>query len=235
MLIIILGTGIYFAIFSNLFWLKNIETSGNQKVLTQDINNLIEKEIDRQILFFKSKSIILLNSEKIENDLAKKFPQIESIEIKKKLPNGLIIKVLERTSVAVWCNNESCFSVDKTGIIFEEYRGLDQTIIKFQSSPNETSLGGKIIENDILNDILKTQEKLKSLGVNISEFSVLENSRINVKTKKGWEVYLNTAEDFDWQLAKLSLVLQQEIPLNKQGDLEYIDLRFTKIYYKYKQ
>ncbi len=30
----------------------------------------------------------------------------------------------------------------------------------------------------------------------------------------------------DWQMTKLNLVLEKEIPPEKRGDLEYIDLRF---------
>jgi len=49
-----------------------------------------------------------------------------------------------------------------------------------------------------------------------------------------YELYFDPNSDLNWQIIELSMVLEKEIPLEKRGDLEYIDLRFSKVYYRMK-
>jgi hypothetical protein len=96
-------------------------------------------------------------------------------------------------------------------------------------------LGEKVIDEKILEFILNSDNKLKEeLKINIIEFDLLSQERLNVKTEEGWEIYFDLKGDLNWQTEKLTLVLENEIPPEKRGDLEYIDLRFTRVYYKYK-
>ena len=96
-------------------------------------------------------------------------------------------------------------------------------------------LGQKVIEESLLKSILEIQQKLSSdLKIWITEFDILSNERLNVKTLQGWEIYFNPKGNINWQVVELGLVLEKEIPIEKVPSLEYIDLRFTKVYYKYK-
>ena len=61
---------------------------------------------------------------------------------------------------------------------------------------------------------------------------LVSNSRFNAKTQEGWEIYFNPKENLDWQLTELALVLKQKIPPDERKNLEYIDLRFNKVYIK---
>jgi len=59
-----------------------------------------------------------------------------------------------------------------------------------------------------------------------------EDKRLDIKTAEGWEIYFDLSSDVNFALTKLGLLLEKEIPLEKRGDLSYIDLRFSKVYYK---
>ena len=61
---------------------------------------------------------------------------------------------------------------------------------------------------------------------------IVSEERLNVKTSEGWEIYFNTADDLDWQVQELALVLEKQITPEKRRNLEYIDLRFSRVYYK---
>jgi len=96
-------------------------------------------------------------------------------------------------------------------------------------------LGNKVIEKEFLSSILDTESKLENnLKIPVEEVLVVSDERINLKTSEGWEIYLNPKGDVDWQLTKLSEVLEKEIPLEKRGNLQYIELRFGNFApYKY--
>ena len=46
----------------------------------------------------------------------------------------------------------------------------------------------------------------------------------------GWEIYFNFKGDLNWQILKLKAVLENRIPPEKRGNINYIDLRFERVY-----
>lgn len=225
--LIFIGIIFYLICFLPVFQIKEIKVIGNQKLSTEDIRNLIEENISQKFLFFNSKSIFLVKSDKIRGEIYKKFPQLFLVNLKRKLPNTLTVEVKERTAIGVWCQNENCFYLDREGIIFEENPGQTEFIIKSEEQKPQAFLGEKVIEENFLESILEIEKKLKeNLKIETEELIILTNGRLNVKASESWEIYFNLAGDIEWQLTKLSLVLEKEIPSEKRKSLEYIDLRF---------
>jgi len=246
-----LGAIFYFLIFSPIFQIKGIKISGNKKIQSQEVEGLIKEKINQRLLFFPTKSIFLINSKKIVNSLLENFPQVEKIKLKRKLPTTLIVEIKERSPLAIFCQEENCFFLDKTGTIFEEgpedgeedksssspfAAARDYDLIIKSQNRKEISLGQEIIQEEKLISILEIQEKLKTnLKIVSKEFIIQNGDRVNVKTTEGWEIYFDLKNSLDWQLTKLSLVLEKEIPPEKRGNLEYIDLRFRNFApYKYR-
>ena len=65
-------------------------------------------------------------------------------------------------------------------------------------------------------------------------FEIGERGEVQGVTKEGWRILLDLKENMEWQQTKLQLVLEQKIPLEKRGELQYIDLRFgDQAYIKY--
>jgi len=236
LVLIIFGGIFYLVCFSSIFQIKDIKISGNQKIQTQDIENLIKEKINQKLLFFPTKSIFLIKSNEIVESLLEKFLKIDKVNLKRKLPATIIVEIQERLPLGVWCQGENCFYIDKEGIIFEENPPKVEFIIKSEESIAQGFLGEKVIEKVLLESIFEIQRKLKgSLKINIEEIIILEKEKINAKTSEGWEIYFNPTGDINWQLTKLSLVLEKEIPPERRKDLEYIDLRFGNFApYKYK-
>ena len=74
----------------------------------------------------------------------------------------------------------------------------------------------------------------ESFLFSIIAFTIGERGEIQGITKEGWNILLDIKEDMGWQQIKLQIVLEQKIPLEKRGELEYIDLRFgDQAYIKY--
>lgn len=237
-LIIIIISGVsYLILFFDFFQIKNIKISGNERITTSDLEKEIYQKTIKNFLRLSSKSIFLTSLGRIEESLLKNFPLIDEIKSKRKFPDSLIFEIRERKPVANFCFDSDCFFIDKKGIIFEKSEENFTGFIKIKNSEQKpiSSLGEKVINEKILEFILNTDNKLKEeLKINIIEFDLLSQERLNVKTEESWEIYFDLKGDLDWQTEKLTLVLENEIPPEKRGDLEYVDLRFTRVYYKYK-
>ena len=162
------------------------------------------------------------------------FSLISNVEISKTLPGTIKVIVTERIGRAVFCDffEENvlgkCFVVDEKGVLFEEFLQDGQLLPRIRNSAHKEDLilGNKIIEEELLAIILNFYLGLESLHVQLEEFLIVADNRVNVITKDGWEIYFNPKESIDWQLTKLKAVLDEGISLEERKELEYIELRF---------
>lgn len=225
---IIFGAGFYFFIFSSAFQIKEIKISGNMKVPVEKLKKSISQEVDKKLLFFNLKNIFLANLKEMDDIILREFPQIARVTLEREFPDVLAAQVEERKSVAVFCGQERYFFIDKEGIIFEEIDESNLKMLKIKlTSATSLGLGETVIEKEKIDSILKIESKSTIL---FEEVLIVSESRFNAKTTEGWEVYFNPKRDLDWQLTKLNILLKEKIPPEKRGNLEYIDLRFEKIY-----
>ncbi len=258
LVLIILGVVFYLVIFSSFFQIEEISIRGNKKVSTENLKSIINNRINKKIFFLNSKSIFLANLEEMSKEILEKFPQISDTDLKRDFPDIVTVKIEERKAIGVWCqphtlNAESIesvenntekvqgqdsnyFYVDKEGIIFEKEKGdpvssQNLRIRNLVSSIEDIQLGKKVIEKEQLNQILKIESKLKNdLKIPLREISIISEKRLNAKTAQGWEIYFNPKKDIDWQLKELDFLLEEKIPPDKRRNIEYVDLRFEKIY-----
>lgn len=221
------GGIIYFFLFSSVFQIEKIQVFGNKKSSSEEIIKIISTA---------QKNIFLANLDEITKNILEKYPQIAKIDLKRKFPDGLAIQIEERTAAAVFCQSiieeENCYFIDKEGVIFEEVIELSPETLKIKSeSLGDYELGKSIIEKEKIEQILKINSKLKNdLEVPIEEFFLDSEEKLNIKTYDGWEIYFNPKENLDWQLTELDIILKERIPPEKRRNLEYIDLRFEKIF-----
>jgi cell division protein FtsQ len=241
--LVVSGGIFYLLVFSALFQIEKVTVFNNKKIPKERIQDIVKENLERKIIFFKSKSIFLIDLKKIKENVLNNFPSIAEIEINRRFPNTLNLKVTERKEVGIFCYQEACFLLDKEGIIFENVP-KEIPLLKIQklNIDKEMKLGERMIEKELIQPILEVETKLRDYiplaapDFKITEFSIISEERINAKTSEGWEIYFNPQRDINWQLTKLKALLENEIPAEKRKDLEYIELRFgNSAPYKYRQ
>ena len=241
----------YFLFFSDFFQLEKIIVLGNKKVPEKEITEIVEEGFKSKKTFFLAENILLVNLNKIKENILNSLPQVAEVKMNRKLPRTLIFSILERKGIAEFCKDyelftkdeseftyQKCFLLDKEGIVFEEnlIDNLQLPKIKNPDLRDELELGQKIIEPDLLSGILDIFSALETLNIPTKNILLISEERINVKTSEGWEIYFNPEEDLDWQLTKLRAVLEKDIPSEKRKDLEYIELRFGNLApFKYRE
>jgi cell division septal protein FtsQ len=228
----------YFVIFYKDFQVNKIIISGNDKIDTKYIESLIESNVNKRILSIAgpsgswevvSRSIFLLNPEKLKGQLLKEFPVIESVEVIRKFMQTIEVNLKERVPVAIFCE-EDCFFTDKNGTAFEPLFVMPQNmVIVRQSAKLEDIIVGKeVIHKNIMDLILDTEKNLKdNFKISIKEALITTPTRLNIKTSEGWKIYLDIYPDSkeSSQSTKLNLLLTTGIPPEQRKNLRYIDLR----------
>ena len=231
----IAGVFSYNFLFSPFFQVRELRVSGNQKTASGELDKLIWSDLGREIFLFQSRSIFLASPDRIEQNVIQMFPRIATAELKRELPDILTATVKEREQVAIWCGEARCFLVDKEGVIFEESGKEGYFVLQNSGSGEDLRPGQKVILSEKLSRILEVKNRAAAdAQLVVNEVFLASDKRINARTGEGWEFYINTSDDISWQMTRLKLVLAEEIPAEKRPGLEYIDLRFSKVYYKYR-
>ena len=228
-LILVLGLS-YLFIFSQIFRIEEIKVLNTDDSLKIKVEGVIESEI--------GKSIFLVNLNKISEEILGQFPEIAQLDLKRKFPRIINIQIETREPVGIWCyqSYDKCFFINKEGIIFKEIgeEPIEGKIIILLLKEGEIFvLGEEILVPQILELILEIEKELEeNLKIEIEDFTIVSEKRLNIKTKENWEIYFNLEKDIELELTKLKVLLEKEIPPENRRNLEYIDLRFEKIFYK---
>jgi len=242
--LILISTAVYFLLFYQKLQVKNIIISGNEKAGSQEIENIVLNETNKKIINFlnfnlTSKSIFLVNTENIKKQVLNMFPVIENIKIDKNYPNSISVQIKERKPFAVFVsqNNEDYFYIDEGGIVFEKLQGFPQNMTAIRQLINSADavIGKTAVEKNIMQAISSIKKDLsEKFQIDIREAFISNPLRLDIKTGENWQIYFNLGPDTDinLQITKLNLLLAGEISQEARKNLEYIDLRFDRAYYK---
>ncbi len=233
----------YFLVFFDKIQINNIIIYGNNQVSENDISSLIESGVDKKFIDvfgfnLSSKSIFLANSKKIEREILEAYPEIKAAAVAKIFPNSLAVEIREREKSAVFAQNDKYFYIDPMGIIFNEIQVVDAGffIVRQNLDNNEIYEGKKVVQDIVMEAILKIAKNLKdNFDIDLAEAFISTPTKLDITTKENWKIYFNIEEgnDIPMQIAKLNLLLEQEISYEARQSLEYINLYFkNRAFYK---
>ncbi|MBI3631368.1 MAG: hypothetical protein HY219_00685, partial [Candidatus Staskawiczbacteria bacterium] len=160
------------------------------------------------------------------------------VRVLKKFPQTITIQVKERTIFAVFCqtDDKKCFYIDENGIIFKILEKIPEnvSIIRQLIEDREIFTGERVVKKNIIDLISKVKRNLKdNFQIDIRSAMISTPSRLNIETSENWQIYFNLDSETDIQIAKMYLLLKDEISANARKNLQYIDLRFKdRAYYK---
>jgi len=232
----IVFTIVYLFLLFEPIQIDNVSISGNKKVKTEDIKNIVLLNIDKNI----SKSIFLADTQVLQKEILDKYPQINYAKVSKKLFKTINVEVAEKIPVSVFCQAkvlpEGCYFLDQGGVIFEALKDYapDFSVIKKSQEEPDIFLGKKIFDKNVIDAVLKTKKILKeNYNIDIREALLVNPSQLNIRSSESWEVLLNLEADVNLQIVKLDLLLKNEISEKERRGLSYIDMRFKdRAYYK---
>lgn len=238
--LILLAGFLYFLFFSPYLQIKNIQISGNQKIATSDLENILAQNYKKNFFFWQTQSIVFANLNNASKSIIEKFPAIESLKVSKRLPDSLFLTISERLPLAKFCEGsfseplQNCYFIDKNGVIFEQTDNSGLNFFIRSENINEQKLGSAVLDKKFLDSLLKIQAKVQEEAkITIVEYRLPPEKLIGI-TQESWQAYFDPQKDLLDQAENLSITYREKISADKIDKLEYIDLRFSKIYIKYR-
>lgn len=236
---IIIILGVYLFFFSSLFEIKKTNLSGLSRIEEKEILNLINIQKEKNfLLLFKQKNLLILNKDQLAENFEKKY-EFAKIEIEKKFPNTLNIKIQEKSLALIWLEEGIYYNTDIDGRIISEVSPLDISKDIYPIIENKTEQN---IENYQINfDKQKIDYALDLFSEFIIDVPDIKLEKIifdkdidaiKIRVAGGPEIYFNLQEDLNKQINKL-ITIKNEILKNDFYQKTYIDLRYgERVYYR---
>lgn len=233
-------SGGYYGLFSQRLQVLAVEILGNEKIPAGEIEAVAKESIKRELLgaglfAISSRSILVTDKKGTIKDVLTTFPKIKEVKVQRKFPQKVIVSVKERDPVAVFCDaSEACFLIDDEGVIFEEANNTPSGMltIRNEAPPGEASLGEFMVKKNIIAAIMGIEKSLRdNFQIGVSEVRV--GNPLVVKTTEQWEISFDKEQDMAGQIAKMNLLLKDEIPVEARKSIQYIYLQYKdRAYYK---
>ncbi|WP_343343598.1 cell division protein FtsQ/DivIB [Terrisporobacter petrolearius] len=197
---LLLTLGTCFFLKSDFFFLKQVEINNNKYLSKEDVNNLLNLEGNRNIFFYDLKNL--------ENRV-KESTYVKDCEIKRKIPNKLIVDVKEKNIIGPLYNGKSYCYIDDQGKFVDVLKKIKNDDLIFTIS---YTLNNKILKFDNENDknklitLYKNLDKEKIL-LQIKTVNFTKEKEIIMKGKTGLTICLNKDNNIEKNIEKLSKVM----------------------------
>lgn len=231
-LIILFSGLVYFIFLSGIFQVKNIILINNRSVILEEVEKTLDPIYKKKLLNLEFNNILFFKSQEAKSLLLKKYPRLSSIEIKRKFPDTLEIKVQEREGVIVWDIGDKRYLIDEEGVAFSECLGESNLPKVVDSKKLPIDLNSQIINSDFINFVLQLLEKLPKENIAINSVTISESIYdIEIGTQKGYKIYFDIRRSLDSQINKLRTLLEKIG--GEVNYIQYIDLRIeNKVFYR---
>lgn len=240
-----IGANIYALFFSPFTAVSKIKITGTEtidgEIVSEKIRNVMEGKYLRLI---RRDNFIFLPKMKIAEKIKKDLLRVDSVEIVKKFPNEMTVRLKEKSLKLVLCAGEACFVIDDAGLAYAPadfeagQLGEKNLDILRDDSGKEISQGGAALDSEYVNFILAAKNKIESdLGIEAQKeihTPNISSGDVRMETIEGWKIFLDKNIPVEKEVEMLRITLNK-IDEQKRKDLEYVDLRVNnKVFYKFK-
>lgn len=211
---LLIGGSIYFLL-SPYFNIKHITASGNEKITSDEIISLSGIKLDENMFKISSKEV---------EQAVKINAYIDSVNLKRKLPDSIEIQVVERKPAYMLTIGNAYAYINSQGYILEiSKESLKLQIITGIATPEEDiEAGNRLCTEDLekLNSVIQIMDSANSneLGDLITKINI-ENKQdyvLELKSEKK-NVHLGDTSDIGTKMLYIKTVLENE--KGKEGDI----------------
>jgi cell division septal protein FtsQ len=254
--------GVTAAVFASpVLRLDLIEVVAEKGIDSRDIRSVAYRQMEQS--FLGSQKNVFFFSIPTFNETVRQTFDIETLSIKKRLPNSLVIHVSGRPYRFLWSSQGKVYDTDSHGRILKEHMGdseeppfgehvasarQQEAIVEPRIVPSGSQIttvidegNQEVYEQDtVLTEgavafALQLPDACEKAGIPIAKILTTKMGKdFRIETKDGWNLRLTSQEDLNSQLSNVSEVIAQKIK-GEQRKLDYIDARFgNRVYHAFK-
>lgn len=210
----------YFFIHSAYFSLKDIEVTGNKTLSADQVIELSGLSMGENIFRVDAQSVAL----KIEM-----HPSVKKTVISRQIPSTLIVKIAERSPVALVVVQDGFVIVDQDTFYIQKVNDIQDLQLPIISGVKvDSSLRpGTSIGTEGLNTALKLITLLdEDFLKNVAEIVAPSSLSLTLKTIQGVEVRFGEPVQLERKIKLMQSLLFQNGAIINSDTVEYIDLRY---------
>ncbi|MFA5384347.1 MAG: FtsQ-type POTRA domain-containing protein [Eubacteriales bacterium] len=210
--ILLLLLVVYVLIGSSFFEIQKVEVKGNDFYTTEKIKSLAGIDLHENIF----KVNLSAASSRI-----KKLSMIREAEVKRDLPSGVIISIVEREPVAFLFAPPNFILIDEEGVYCRKGKVGEADLPVITGFDMRIPPEGQAVQNQFLTVVLEVVKNLpQELNSTLSEINVDKNKKITVYTLDGIQCRMGLPDD----IARKGDVLGQVLDKLEDREIDYIDL-----------
>lgn len=188
---------------SSLFNSSNINIEGNKRISTNEIIKILDIKEDKNIFMYNTKQM----EESLMNNNS-----IESVKVKRYIPNKLQILVIEKEIVAILKEGENYCYIDSKGNLIQQIKELDSNEKNIVIEYKYNLTKDKRIEfqnEETKKRLLYLLECVRenNLHKKINKINFKKNDIINIYTNDKIEIILPNDNKIDYNITMASSVL----------------------------
>ncbi|KUK65745.1 MAG: Cell division protein FtsQ [Desulfotomaculum sp. 46_80] len=210
--ILLLLLAVYILIGSPFFEIQKVEVKGNKFYTTEKIKSLADIDLHKNIF----KVNLSAASSRI-----RKLPMIREAEVKRELPSGVIISVVEREPVAFLFVLQNFIMLDEEGVYCRKSKVGEADLPVITGFDVRIPSEGQAIQNQFLTIALEVVKSLpQGLNNTLSEINVDKNKKITIYTLAGIQCRMGFSDN----IVRKGDVLGQVLDKLEDREIDYIDL-----------
>lgn len=236
-----LVAGLWYAARLSVFAVTDIEVVGAGSA--EEMRRSVEAMITGRTIFaIPANNFFAVSSGRIRRELERQFPSAAAVDVQKRFPHRLVIRVAERVLWGVYCQRQqggaarTCAYLDQEGTAYEELSGFEGWLLPVLFGPFPIQLGESPVPTSALLFFERAKAELTPLGAELlsAAFSTTTPDDARLSLAEGWELWVTVSRpSAEWREI-LETVLARDIG-ERRGELEYVDLRFgRKVFYKFR-
>lgn len=209
----------YFAVFSPLLWVQQVQVDGAKTVSRDDIVRAAEEAAEQHFGPIGSRSLLLVDPGAVAEAIEREHDDVAAAEVTKRWPNGLNVTITERQSTLLWQSRDDYYLVDGQGIAFDS-AGPQEKLIKVEDSTGlPVEIGKQVASARFIKSLQDIQRDMATAGFKVTGFRIPESTfEVQAVTDQGFYALFDTTRSASFQVDALKRATGQAKP-NQYADL----------------
>ncbi len=188
--------------FTTFFDINHISTSGSEIYS--------KEEIYAASGITKEDSLLIISEDKIEENIRKQLPYVDSVKIKRNLPDKIVLTVTDAKEYAYYVSGNSNFILSENGYILNEQAETPENVFQIVTSGIEGKPGEKAVYTNAAEEHLVTEliTALHQKGVNIDMIDVTNVLEIKIFVEGKFEVIVGDNKYINEKIAHLASMVE---------------------------
>ena len=189
-----------------LFPVKKVTASGSKLYSSE--------QISKASGINETCNIFTLPVREAEKNIRNILPYVDTVKIKRSLPDTVKIEVTDATEYACYQIGNDYYAVSKRGYVLNKYSEQPQDTFLITCNGVKCTTGSKVsFEKQSTEQLLESlKSKLENYGITINAIDISEEYNIRLAVENRFEVVLGGSTDIDKKLAHLDSMIKNISP-----------------------